>query len=289
MLKALIVDDEALARDRLRSLLSTVADERLSVVGEASDGVEALGALEQHAVDVLFLDIQMPEMSGFDVLEHLTPAERPEVVFTTAYDTYALRAFEANAVDYLLKPISKDRLAEAVARAERMRESDQMQQLSAQRLDKLVQWIDAQARAAGGDPAPDPPPAAGATASGEKTGYPAQISVEHHDRIHIVPVSRIVCVEINDGITRLYELKEGDPDERPGLRQHVIDYTLDHLESTLDPSEFMRVHRSALVQLRYIEEMIPWFSGRYKLVLRHGHEVIASRERSKTLRDRLSI
>lgn len=285
MLNALIVDDEALARDRLRSLLNAVAADRLRIAGEAGDGVEALGLLEEQAVDVLFLDIQMPELSGFDVLERLAPAERPAVVFTTAYDRYALRAFEANAVDYLLKPITKDRLSEAVDRAERMRSSAEGQRLSAERLEKLARWIETQ-EARPVDRSGD---SAGAAAEKKEADYPAQLSVEHHDRIHVVSVPRIVCVEINDGITRLYEQKEGGPDERPGLRQHVVDYTLDHLESTLDPAAFMRVHRSALVQIRYIEEMIPWFSGRYKLVLRHGHEVIASRERSKTLRDRLSI
>ena len=274
MLNALIVDDEALARQRLRTLLKPVVEEgRLTVVAEASDGVEALSVLGEEAVDVLFLDIQMPELSGFDVLDDLAPEERPEVIFTTAYDTYALRAFEKNAVDYLLKPISKDRLAEAVARAERRHAAPDLHHAASERLEKMLRWIDAQG---GGKQ--------------EATDYPKQISVEQHDRIRVVPVDRIVCVEINEGITRLYELEAADEaDGRTGLRQHVVDYTLDHLEASLDPDAFMRVHRSTLVQLRYVEELIPWFSGRYKLVLAQGHEVIASRERSKSLKDRLSL
>lgn len=273
MLNALIVDDEVLARQRLRALLKpTIEEGRLTVAAEAADGVKALDVLGEEAIDVLFLDIQMPELSGFDVLENLAPEQRPEVIFTTAYDTYALRAFEQNAVDYLLKPISKDRLAEAVARAERRHAAPDLRRASIERLEEMLRWIETQ-----GDDRK------------EKPSYPKQISVEHHDRIRVVPVARIVCVEINEGITRLYELDADEAGGRANLRQHVVDYTLEHLEASLDPDAFMRVHRSALVQLRHVEELIPWFSGRYKLVLAQGHEVIASRERSKTLRERLSL
>lgn len=276
MLRALIVDDEAPARRRLRKLLSDLAAAgRLEIVGEASDGVDTLEQLQENGVDLLFLDIQMPEMNGFDVLERLSPEERPAVIFTTAYDAYAVRAFEANAVDYLLKPISRERLKEAVGRAERFRRSPEGRQISDARLAKLLDWMDAQAEAK----------EAPTRREGE---FLRQISVPHRDRILIFPVSQLISAEINEGITRMYTLEEA-PGGKERLRQHIVSYTLDQLESHLDPDRFMRVHRSALISLDHIQEMIPWFSGRYKLILTGDHEVIASRERSKLLKDRLML
>ena len=276
MLRTLIVDDEAPARKRLRKLLQPMAkDDRLEIVGEAGDGVEALDKLDDTDVDLLFLDIRMPELDGFDVLERLPPDDRPVVVFTTAYDAYAVRAFEANAVDYLLKPITKERLEKAIARAERLRKAPEKRQIDDERLGKLLDWLDAQA-AIGGKEEPDEP-----------RTFLEQISVPYRDRILIVPTSDLITAEINEGITRLFVLVKEDGTRR--LRQHIVNYTLDQLESNLDPDDFMRVHRSAIVQLSQIREMIPWFSGRYKLVLTGDHEVIASRERSKLLKDRLML
>jgi two-component system LytT family response regulator len=212
------------------------------------------------------------------VLERIPPDRHPVVVFTTAYDAYAVRAFEANAVDYLLKPISKERLAEAVARAERIRQTPQKQQVNDERLAKLLDWVEAQAVEE--QPAPDPD---------TPQTYLDQISIPYRDRILIISVNRLITAEINEGITRLFVAEEHSEGPRPRLRQHVVNYTLEQLESSLDPDEFMRVHRSSIVQLHAIKEMIPWFSGRYKLILTGDHEVIASRERSRTLKDRLML
>ena len=275
----MIVDDEAPARKRLHKLLEPMtADGRVRVVAEAGDGVEALEKLRAHPADLLFLDIQMPELGGFDVLERLPPEHHPAIVFTTAYDAYALRAFEANAVDYLLKPVSQERLEAAVGRAERARRTPEARRLSEDRLTKLLDWIDAQAEAAG-----HPRPVAARE-------HLRQLSIPYRDRILIVPVARLVSAEINEGITRLFVLDdEQAPSPAARVRQHVVNYTLDQLEANLNPADFMRVHRSAIVQLGQITEMIPWFSGRYKLVLTGGHEVIASRERSKQLKDQLML
>ena len=263
-MRVLLVDDEAPARRRLRKLLQSVAEGgRLEVAGEAGDGVEALEALQADSFDLVFLDVQMPGLDGFEVLERLPPEEAPAVVFTTAYDAYALRAFEASAVDYLLKPVSKERLEKAIARAERMRRAPEARQASDERLGRLLDWLDAQAEQ---EAAPEP-----ATASVR------QISIPYRDRILIVPVARLVSAEIQEGVTRLYVLPEETSAGKAGLRQYVASYTLDQLEASLDPEAFVRVHRSALVQLDHIREMISWFSGRYKLVLTGGHEVIASR------------
>ncbi|WP_457653316.1 LytR/AlgR family response regulator transcription factor [Rhodocaloribacter sp.] len=277
MLHVLIVDDEAPARRRLRRLLKPMEEAgRLRIAGEASDGVETLERMKETPVDLLFLDIQMPGMNGFDVLERLDPERRPVVVFTTAYDAYALRAFDANAVDYLLKPISRERLEEAVARAERAAGRPEARQAGDERIERLLDWVEAQANTS---PAPE-------DASGE---YIHQLSIPYRDRILIVPVERLVSAEISEGIARLYVLDEPAGMGKPRLRQHIVGYTLDQLEAHLDPDRFVRVHRSALVQYDHIRELIPWFSGRYKLLLTGDHEVIASRERSKMLKERLMM
>ena len=278
MLTTLIVDDEAPARKRLHKLLQDAAERGdVQVIGEAADGVEALDILERQAIDLLLLDVQMPGMDGFSVLERLAPDERPAVVFTTAYDDYALQAFEANAVDYLLKPITRERLEEAVRRAQRTRQSPESRQLSDQRIAKLLDWMDAQADA----DAPSLP-------EGPKE-FLRQISIPYRDRILLYPVERLISAEINEGITRMFVVEDPESAGKARVRQHVVSYTLDQLEQNLDPDRFLRVHRSAIVQTDHIQEMIPWFSGRYKLILTGGHEVIASRERSKLLKDRLML
>ncbi|MEP0547982.1 MAG: LytTR family DNA-binding domain-containing protein [Rhodothermales bacterium] len=280
MLRTLLVDDEAPARSRLARLLQPFVDAgRVRIVGEAADGVEALDLLGDEDVDLLLLDIQMPGLDGFDVLDRLPPERRPVVVFTTAHDAYALRAFEASAVDYLLKPIREDRLAAAVERAEKL--TDGARRDGDDRLGELLEYLDRQAVQ---KPAPEP------------ADYLKQLSIPGADRLTIVSVDQLLAAEVEEGITRLYVLNDapsGPPGTTPGrtpqVGRHIVSHTLDALERRLDPERFMRVHRSSIVQLDHIREMIQWFSGRYKLVLTGGHEVIASRSRSKELRDRLSL
>lgn len=281
MLKAFIVDDEAPARKRLAKLLKPHVDEgRLEITGEAADGVEAVEKLNETDVDVVFLDIQMPGHDGFGVLERLDPDDRPVVIFTTAYDEYAIRAFEENAVDYLLKPIPKDRLAKAVERAERLTEAPESRKTTNEQLARLLDWMDARAlEDAGGS---------GDTDAGEDD-YIEQLSVPFRDRILIVPVEQLVSIEIQEGITRVFILEEDPAAPRPRVKQHIVNYTLDELTSMLNPKDFMRVHRSAIIQFSHIKELVSWFSGRYKLIMSGNHEVIASRERSKKLKERMRI
>ena len=277
MLRVFIVDDEAPARKRLIKLLEPMVTEgRVEVAGQASDGVDAVENLPGAKADLVFLDIRMPGLDGFDVLEKLPPDSRPTVAFTTAYDEYALRAFQANAVDYVLKPVTRERLEETVRRAEKLAANDASKKSDEEKLGRLLDWIDAQAEAE--------------SPAGDTSTYVKQLSIPYRDRILVTPVERIISIEISEGITRLYVLEEHDPaSPRPKLRQHIVGYTLDQLTTMLHPDLFMRVHRSAIVQFTQIKELIPWFSGRYKLVLTAGHEVIASRERSKLLKDRLNI
>ncbi len=274
MIRVLIVDDEAPARKRLQKLLSDSSiSASVSVIAEASDGVEALEKIKAEKIDLVFLDIQIPGLDGFEVLDRISPENRPVVVFTTAFDEYAIRAFEANAVDYLLKPIPLDRLRDALDRAEKLVSDNSPEE---ERLSQLLEWIDSKALS-------EAPPAKAV----EK--YLEQLSIPYRDRILIIPIDQIVSVEISEGITRVYILEDDPTSQRPRLRQHIVNYTLDQLGGLLDPNAFMRVHRSAIVQFGHIKELIPWFSGRYKLALTGGHEVIASRERSKVVKERLMI
>lgn len=278
MLHVLLADDEPPARKRLRKLLKPMEDAgRLTVEAEAGDGVETLELLDEHPIDLLFLDIRMPGMDGFEVLERLNPTDRPIVVFITAYDDYAVRAFETNAIDYLLKPVARPRLEEAVSRAERQHRVPETLLANNERLARLLDWVEEQQQTQA--PSNSPP----------AQDYLRQLSIPVRDRILVVPVERVVSAEIQDGITRLFVLDEEPPTGKPHLRQHVVNYTLDQLESNLSSQDFMRVHRSALVRLDHIKELISWFSGRYKLAMTGGHEVIASRERSKLLKERLML
>ncbi len=268
MLRCLLADDEPPARSRLARMLAPFADaNRLTLAATAADGVEAFEMLGAEHFDLAFLDIQMPGLDGFAVLEKLPEDRRPDVVFTTAYDEYAVRAFEANAVDYLLKPISQEKLERAVARVEARHRRGQPE--DADRIARLFDYLDALPRAV--------PRAA---------EYLRQISVPYRDRLLVIPVEHVVTAEVQEGITRLF-ITDDDGGPRAPLRQHLVSHTLDHLEGHLDPDAFMRVHRSALVQMAHIREMVPWFSGRYKLLLTGDHEVIASRERSRLLKERM--
>lgn len=271
MLRCLIADDEAPARSRLRRLLLPYeADGRVAVVAEAADGVEAAHALAAHDIDLAFLDVQMPGLDGFDVLDQAAPDRRPDVVFTTAFSDYALRAFDANAVDYLLKPVERERLDDALARAERRAAARAPHAPRADdRLARLLDWFDRR------DPGDAP-------AAAQPGAFLSRLSVPYKDRLLVLPVADVLSVEVHDGITRLYALT-GEA-EHP-VRQYLVSHTLDHFEAQFDPAHFLRVHRSSLVQVGHIREMVPWFSGRMKLLLSGGHEVIASRERAKTLRE----
>ena len=272
-LHVLIVDDEAPARARLRRLLLPYVDAgRMADPDEAADGIDALAVLQdrREPVDLLFLDVRMPGADGFEVLDRLLPEHRPAVVFTTAYDEYALRAFEANAIDYLLKPIDAERLAQTVDRAERSRSTRD----DGTRADRLAELLEDLDRAALDRPDAQPTaPAAPLT----------QFTVQVRDRLVVVSTDHLIAAEVQDGITNLF-VQEGG-----AIQRHIVSYPLDTIESRLDPNAFMRVHRGALVRLGAIREMVPWFSGRYKLVLDGGHEVTASRARSRDLRERLSL
>ena len=250
MIRTLVVDDEKLARDRLASFLAGLAG--VEVIGEAGDGVEALQAIEQGHPDLVFLDVQMPGMDGFQVLRALRDPV-PHVVFSTAYDEYAIRAFEVGAIDYLLKPYARGRVEEAVGRVRaRLEKSD--------------------------GPAPDLERMLRRLEEREKV-FVSQVPVHSGKRILIVPVSDVLWFAVE------YRLVYAHTTERA----YMTNYTLRELEERLDPALFFRAHKSSLVNLRHVKEIVPSFGGRYKLVMRDqaGSEVALSRAQARELRARL--
>jgi two-component system LytT family response regulator len=242
-LRVLIVDDESPARERLRRLLEEVPD--VEIIAEAQNGIQAIEMIEEQSPDLVFLDIQMPGLDGFGVVEALN--QPPPVIFVTAYDEYAIRAFEVNALDYLLKPFSKERLVQAIGRArEDMRES----RLFQGKLGSLLMSFAGQGR------------------------YLARLAVWHGGNIHLLEVDDIDWIGIEGSQSIVHVGEEVYPVRR----------TLAELGARLDPERFFRAHRSAIVNLDRVSEIIPWFKGSHKLRLSSGAEVELSRARARDLR-----
>ena len=254
-LRCLIVDDEPLARERMALLLRESGAE---VVGAASNGTEALEQAAKLNPDVLFLDIEMPGLDGFDVVDLLDPETRPAIVFVTAFDAYAVRAFEVHAVDYLTKPVRPARLK---ATLDRLASSTQRARASTQ-IDALLD----------GELAPPPRPP-------ESTPLD-RLTLQSGRRLWVVATGDIARSEAESKTTMVYPFPEVTPGDRPGL----VDFTLDALEARLDARQFVRVHRSVLVNVTAIRELVPWFSGTYRVRLSDGAEVPLARRRVATVR-----
>jgi two-component system LytT family response regulator len=245
-LRALIVDDEAPARERLRRMLSGL--EGVQVIGEAVDGLQAVEMIEKLAPDLALLDIQMPGLDGFGVVQAL--ADPPAIVFVTAYDEYAIRAFEVHALDYLLKPFSQARLEAAIRRAQ---EALAEEQDLAARLTPLLESLAAEGR------------------------HLARLAVHDRDSIRVLDAGEVDWIGIEDEQVMVHV----------GEGTYPIRRTLAELEARLDPERFFRAHRSAIVNLDRVQEVIPWFKGSYVLRLTTGAEVDLSRARARALRKML--
>ena len=239
----LIVDDEPPARERLKRLLADL--EGVELIGEAESGIQAVEMIERERPDLVLLDIQMPGLDGFGVIEAL--AEPPPVIFVTAYDEYAIRAFEVNALDYLLKPFSRARLEKAVLRAQ---EAQVEERDFAVRLAPLLESLTAQGR------------------------YLTRLAVRDHNRIRVLDVTEVDWIGVEEEQVMVYA----------GDRAYPIRRTLAELETRLDPARFFRAHRSAIVNLDRVKEVIPWFKGSHKLRLTTGAEVELSRAQARALR-----
>jgi two-component system, LytTR family, response regulator len=243
-IRAVIVDDEPLGRTVIREMLRGEAE--IELVGEAANGHEALELLSQTQPELLFLDVQMPEVDGFDVLAALDAL--PLVIFVTAYDQYAVRAFEVHALDYLLKPFDRERFAKAVQRA---KEQLKLAQHSAVN-ERILALLEAQ-RA--------------------KPPYLERLVIKHQGRVFFLKTAEIDWVEAEGNYVKLHVKQAA----------YLLRETLSHLEAQLDPQRFARIHRSQLVNLDRIRELQPWSHGEYHVLLHNGTQLTLSR----SCRDRL--
>lgn len=271
-LRVLIVDDETLARQRLRRLV--LAEPDAEVIGECVDGLEALDAIRNHRPDVVLLDVQMPELDGFGVLQALQGEVAPRVVFVTAHDDYAVRAFDVHAVDYVLKPVDADRFRVAFDRARQ----SYAHAAAADRLGQLLETV-RRVSASGESAASEPLAVSGLTASsltppgGQAAlgapipAYASRLLVKDDGRMFFVKVADIDWIEADRNYVRLHV----------GGTTHTIRDRISRLEDTLDPRVFARIHRSTIVNLNRIQEMQQWFSGDYVVILQNGARLRLSR------------
>jgi len=253
--RAFLVDDEPLAVRRLARMLTATG--RVEIAGTSTDPVEAVAAIQKIRPDVIFLDIQMPEMNGFDVLAKLSP--QPLVVFTTAYDRFALQAFDVNSIDYLLKPIEVPRLEQALSKLERI----QAGALARPELHTLLTQL-----------------AAGIHGKGPFS-YLERVPSRIGERIEFVELARVTHFFAHEKLTYA-----ATPN-----KNYVVDFTIQELEQKLDPQKFVRIHRSTIVAIRYVHELYSWFAGRMKLRLKDEQrtELDVARDRVKTLKEKLGI
>ncbi len=242
-IRALIVDDEPLARQRIRDLLEEEPDVR--VIGECGDGEEAVADIEAHRPDLVFLDIQMPEMTGLEVLESLEMEPLPAVVFVTAYDEFALRAFDAHALDYLMKPFHRTRFRVALDRARALiagRRARQEDDRLEERIRAVLSELNPRQR------------------------YLERLVVRNGTRIQFIRTQTVDWVEADGNYARLHV----------GGRSYLVRETMSHLEGRLDPADFVRIHRSTIVNTHRIREIQPMAKGDYVLILEDGTKLNSS-------------
>lgn len=260
-IKALIVDDEYQARKGLRALLAVEPD--IEIIGECSDGQQAIDEISRLAPDLVFLDVQMPDKNGFDVLAALDPERAPALVFITAYDQYALKAFEFSALDYLLKPFTDERFRQAVARARQQCRQRQTQHLGQQ----LWQLLEHHQRAAKHQEAAPVEPL-------------QRFFIKAGGAVHFVPVDEVDWLEADGYCTRIHV----------GKKAHLLRGNLGGFAAQLEPKKFTRINRSAIINLSRVQSLKNWFHGECLVVLSNGIELKVSaayRRRLEHLLERL--
>jgi two-component system, LytTR family, response regulator len=248
-IRTIIVDDEELARDRIQALLAQQPD--VEIVGICTDGVSALEAIDRAKPDLVFLDVQMPGMDGFEVVENLDPGHIPAVVFVTAHDGHAIRAFEIHALDFLLKPFDQIRFEKALERARgKVRESKASTTVIDSHLVSLLEELR------------------------DERKYPERLIVKSSGRVFFVRTEEIDWVEASGNYVKIHAKNDA----------HLLRESMKNMEGKLDPKTFVRIHRSAIVNIDRIKELEPWFHGEYIVIMRDGTRLTASRVFS----DRLS-
>ena len=250
-ISTLVVDDEKPARDELVFLLKSFPE--INLVGQGKNGVEALNLIKEFSPDLVFLDVQMPGLDGFGVIKKLADRKMrvPHIVFATAYDHYAVQAFDVNAVDYVLKPFDKARLAKAIARAKKMLDANIS---PSDKLETLVSQL------------------------GLVKSQPVKLLVKSQQRMLLVDSEDVAYASISDGlITVVARDVEGTSNYR----------TIEELQGSLDSERFWRAHRSYLVNINHIKEVVPWFKSSYMLKMddKKGSEIPVSRAQTKRLRE----
>jgi two-component system, LytTR family, response regulator len=249
-IRVLVADDEPLARERLTTLLSSEPD--VEVVAQARDGEDAVTAIHDHSPDLVFLDVQMPQMNGFDVIEAVGTDKMPLVIFVTAYDQHALKAFQVRALDYLLKPFDRERFTDALQRARKQIERDETGDLG-RRLLALVKDLRRD------QPRSD------------------RLVVKSGGRLFFLRTDEIDWVEAAGNYVRLHV----------GTASHLLRETMNAIEGRLDPEKFFRIHRSRIVNMERIQELQPWLNGEYAVLLRTGTRLTLSRGYREKLQERL--
>jgi two-component system LytT family response regulator len=244
MIRALIVDDEPLAREGIRMRLEKEPD--MEVIGECVNGREAVTVILRDVPDLVFLDIQMPRLDGFGVIEAVGVRQMPHVIFVTAYDEHALRAFEVSALDYLLKPVDGGRFFEALERARNRIRGKNLEAISAQ-LHKMMAALQAERK------------------------YLERLSIKSAGksggRITFLGVDEIDWIEAADNYVQVHA----------GRESHLLHATMNSLEDRLDPNKFLRIHRSTIVNVERIKELHPMFHGEYQVILKDGTQLTSGR------------
>ena len=238
-IRALVIDDEPLAREMIREMLE--GDPEVEIIGECGNGRTAVEEINSKSPDLIFLDIQMPEMGGFEVLESLN-SHKPYVIFVTAYDQYAVRAFEVHALDYLLKPYDQERFTTAWQLAKARILEKQTSQRD-QHILALLQELKAGPR------------------------FIERLVIKAEGRVFFLDIDDLHYIEAEGNYVRVHS----------GSKSHLLRETISGLESQLDPKKFLRIHRSAIVKIDRIKELQPWFGGEYVVVLRDGRKLTLSR------------
>ena len=239
-IRTLIIDDEPLARRSVRRFLKS--DPTIEIIGECSDGQSAIDAIRSLRPGLIFLDVQMPEVDGFEVLRRVAPDRMPAIIFVTAYDRYALQAFDANAIDYLLKPFGKERFQRALSRA-KQRVAGKLNPEETSRILAALEQLGAQNR------------------------YVERLPIIENGRIMFVKTQEIDWIEAEGNYARLHTRS----------REHSVRETLASLQDKLSPRDFVRIHRSAIVNVHRVREIQPWFHGHHVVVLDNGKELRLSR------------
>ena len=259
-INTVIVDDERPAREELLYLLKSFPE--INVVALGKNGLEAVALIKEHDPDLVFLDVQMPGLDGFGVIKKLVERKlrMPQIVFATAYDHYAVQAFEVSAVDYLLKPFDKTRVAKAIERAKKMVEAHSS---PVQRLETLVSQL-------------------GAEGPNRSAARPVKLLVKSQSRMILIDAEDMIYASIQDGAITIFSR------DTEGVSNYR---TVDELMEMLDPGVFWRPHRSYLININHIKEVVPWFKSSYMLKMndKRASEIPVSRAQTKRLRELLKL